>query len=481
MKSIALICRGCILWLSILCCSLASAAEQRPNIVWLIVDDLGYGELGCQGNDQVPTPHIDSLAKSGVRFTSGYVTASYCSPSRAGLMTGRYQTRFGHEMNPTGKHNLNPKAGLPLSEKTIADAFKEVGYSTGLVGKWHLGDTKQHHPMQRGFDEFYGFLHEGHFFVPPPYDGVTSFLRRKQLPAEARGNRWLDGKRIYSSHMGQNEPPYDEHNPLRRGTTVIEESAYLTDAFTREAVDFIDRHQQEPFFLCVAYNAVHSPLQGAEKYMQRFAHIEDIHRRVFAAMLSNLDDSIGAILRKLHACNLEEHTLVVFISDNGGPTKELTSSNAPLRGGKGSLYEGGIRLPFLIQWKGHLPAGKKYHSPVIGTDLFATSLAAAGAKDAQEFPERVNLLPYLLEERESDPHETLYWRMGNKAALRHADWKLVRHGSREDSAWELYNLAQDLSETNDLSKSQPKLRSQLIARWHALNAQMVPPVWTRKQ
>lgn len=477
MRSIALSVRG--LALVLLLASFAQAEGRRPNIVWLIVDDLGYGELGCQGNEQIPTPHIDSIAKSGIRFTSGYVTASYCSPSRAGLMTGRYQTRFGHEMNPTGKHNLDPKAGLPLSEATIADALQEVGYSTGLVGKWHLGDTKQHHPQQRGFDEFFGFLHEGHFFVPPPYDGVTSFLRRKNLPPEATGKRWVDGKTIYSSHMGHNEPPYDENNPLLRGTQEIEEPAYLTDAFTREAVNFIDRHQQEPFFLCVAYNAVHSPLQGADAYMERFAGIEDIHRRVFAAMLSNLDDSVGAILSKLRECNLEEDTLVVFISDNGGPTKELTSSNAPLRGGKGTLYEGGIRLPFLMCWKGQLPAGKEYHAPVIGTDLFATSLAAAGVKEIRELPERVNLLPYLRGQTDAKPHETLYWRMGDRSALRHQDWKIVRHRSKQDSAWELYHLAEDLSETTDLSKSQPKIRQQLITRWKELNSEMVPPVWTR--
>lgn len=462
--------------------SAADASQVRlPNVLLFLVDDLGYGELGCQGNPLIPTPHIDSIANNGVRCTSGYVTASYCSPSRAGLLTGRYQTRFGYELNPVGKHNLHPKAGLPLAERTIADQLKSAGYVTGLVGKWHLGASEHFHPLNRGFDEFYGFLHEGHFFVPPPYEGVTSFLRRKVLPA-GTGPRWRKGDIIYTSHMGHDEPPYDEHNPILRGRKPIVEPEYLTDALTREAVAFIDRHKKKPFFLYLSYNAVHSPLQGADKYMQRFEHIEDIHRRVFAAMLSNLDDSVGAVLEKLRTEGLEDNTLIFFISDNGGPTRELTSSNSPLRGGKGNLYEGGVRVPLIVQWKKKLPAGTEYHLPVMSTDVFATASAVAGI----ELPKKrrmdsVNLLPYLSGRDPKRPHNVLFWRMQSKSALRLGDWKIVRNPPRGKYAWpfELYNLADDASESRDLAGKELDKLQELANAWANLNKQMVAPVWTR--
>ena len=304
-----------------------------PNLIILLADDLGYGELGCQGNDEIPTPHIDGIAQKGVRFTQGYVTAPNCSPSRAGLITGKYGTRFGHEFNPIGAKNEQPGYGLPLSEKTLADSLSMAGYVNGLIGKWHLGGTAAYHPFRRGFDEFFGFTHEGHYFVPEPWKGTTTWLRRKVLPGGGKGIRRF-GKVIYSTHLG-NEPDYDANNPIMRGSQPVQEEEYFTDAITRESIDFIDRHADKPFFLFVSYNAVHSPLQAADTYMKKFKHIEDIQRRIFAAMLSNLDDSVGDILKKLETEDLEKDTLVFFLSDNGGPTKELTSSNLPLRGGKG--------------------------------------------------------------------------------------------------------------------------------------------------
>ncbi len=466
--------------------SLKSHADHEPstskpcNILLIFVDDLGYGELGCQGNPQIPTPHIDALARNGVRCTNGYVTASYCSPSRAGLMTGRYQTRFGYELNPVGKHNRHPQAGLPLSERTVAAHLKAAGYATGLVGKWHLGGTPKYHPVRCGFDSFYGFLNEGHFYVPPPYRGVTSFLRKENLPPGSRG-RLRDGPVIWSSHARGDEPPYDADNPVMRGTTPITEQAYLTDALTREAVAFIDRHKQKPFFLYLAYNAVHSPMQGTDAYMERFKHIEDLHRRVFAAMLSSLDHGVGAIMRTLRGHDLEENTLIFFISDNGGPTAELTSSNLPLRGGKGSLYEGGIRIPFLVQWKGTLPAGTTYAHPVSSVDVYATACAAAGIRlPPNRRIDGVNLLDYLAGTTGTRPHETLYWRMGRRAALREGDWKLVLHLPRRAGTrrTELFNLAEDMGETHDLAKQQPRKLKELRVTWDRLNHEMADPVWT---
>ncbi len=248
----------------------AAAESRRPNVLLIAADDLGYGELGSYGGKEIPTPNIDALAAGGVRFTQGYVTAPFCAPSRAALLTGRYQTRFGHEGNPTGALNADPRIGLPVTERTLADRLRGVGYATGLVGKWHLGGTAPFHPQRRGFDEFFGFLHEGHYFVPPPWQGVTTWLRKVALPDGGKG-RWVspDGRVIWTTHMGNKEPDYNADNPIVRDSQPVQETANLTDAFTREACDFIRRHQTQPFFLYLAYNAVHSPLQGADAYMEK--------------------------------------------------------------------------------------------------------------------------------------------------------------------------------------------------------------------
>jgi arylsulfatase B len=453
----------------------ASPRGEQPNLILLLADDLGYGELGCQGNPQIPTPHIDSIARHGIRFTQAYVTAPNCSPSRAGLFTGRIPTRFGYEFNPIGARNEDPGTGLPPAEITLAELLHGVGYTTGLIGKWHLGGAPDFHPQRHGFDEFFGFRHEGHYFVPPPWPGVTTMLRRKALPGNTTG-RWVGHKLIYSTHMGTDEPDYDADNPLVRGSQPVEERAYLTDAFTREAVDFIERHADKPFFLCVAYNAVHSPLQGADRYMKKFAHIEDVHRRIFAAMLANLDDSVGAILRKVRSERLEQRTLVVFLSDNGGPTRELTSSNAPLRGEKGSMYEGGLRVPCLLQMPGTLPAGRVEDRWIVSVDLFATAAALAGATPPPGI-DGVNLLPFLTGQNAGRPHETFYWRQGPRTALRHGDWKLVGQGTGPQKRWELYDLSRDIAEANDRARAEPARLAELQQLWKSYQAQMRDPLF----
>jgi arylsulfatase A-like enzyme len=455
-------------------------AERKPNIIILLADDLGYGELGCQGmSKDVPTPHIDALARGGTRFTSGYVTAPFCSASRAGMLTGRYQTRFGHEFNPIGKQNLDPAIGLPVQEKTMGDRLKAAGYRTGLVGKWHLGGTEKYLPQNRGFDEFYGFLHEGHFYVPPPYDGALTFLRTNSLPF---GERMTNGPVIWSNHLKSNEPPYDDDNPLLRGAKELVEPQYLTEVLTREATGFIERNQKQPFFLYLAYNAVHSPMQATPKYLKRFAHIEDVHRRVFAAMLSALDDSVGEVMAKVKALNLEEDTLIFFLSDNGGPTQELTSSNAPLRGGKGQLWEGGIRIPFMVRWRGHLPAGKVYEQPVISLDILATSLAQVApgglsGGEAKQALDGVNLLPYLRGEKQGAPHELLFWRVGGNVAVRAGDWKLVRQQEKGAGKpeFQLFNLREDVSEAKPVKDEAVSKRLQ--RELDGLNHQMVEALW----
>lgn len=451
--------------------STAQTAARQPNIVVILADDLGYGELGVQGNTEIPTPHIDSIAKAGVRFTNGYVSAPNCSPSRAGLLTGRYQTRFGHEFNPIGARNEEAGVGLPLGPKTVAELLHDVGYTTALVGKWHLGGSAPFHPQRRGFDTFYGFLHEGHFFIPPPWRGVTTMLRRRALPGGQQG-RMTSGAVVYTTHMGHDEPPYDANNPILRAGQPVVEEAYLTDAITREAVEFIGLNAERPFFLFAAYNAVHSPLQGADAYIQRFASIEDVHRRIFAAMLANLDDGVGRILEELHGRGLERDTLVFFLSDNGGPTRELTSSNKPLRGEKSDVYEGGIRIPFMARWPGRIAEGGVEARPVISLDIAATALAAAGAAIPGNF-DGVDLMPYLSGDREGRPHQTLYWRQGERTALRHGDWKLLRNPRRgQGGDWELYNLDADISESQNLAGDEPGRVEELKKIWMRLDGEM---------
>jgi arylsulfatase B len=424
----------------------------KPNIVLILADDLGYGELGCQGNRQIPTPNIDSIAANGVRFTNGYVTAPYCSPSRAGLMTGRYQTRFGHELNATGKQNLLPNVGLPESETTLGARLKAAGYRTAIIGKWHLGGTAKYHPLNRGFDEFFGFLHEGHFYVPPPFKGA-------------------------GSHLRPNEPPYDENNPLLRGFQPVTEPEYLTRAFGREAAAFIRRNRSRPFFLYLPFNAIHSPMQALTDDIDRFDHIRDRHRRVFAGMESSMDEAVGVVLEELRRNQLTENTLLFFLSDNGGPTAELTSSNLPLRGGKGQLYEGGIRIPFMLQWPARLGEhGKVFDQPVISLDIAATCVAAARERANLD---GVDLLPYLAAQGSGNPHQVLFWRHGRAWAIRKGNWKLVVQGSRgqPNPAPQLFDLASGISETNDLASTNPDIVRELKSAWEAMNREMVPPRW----
>lgn len=458
--------------LAFLCLFSSNAIADRPNVVLIVADDLGYGELGCYGGTDIPTPHLDALADSGIRFTDGYVTAPFCAASRAAIMTGRYQTRFGFEFNPIGAVNCEPGIGLPRRETTIAEQMKDAGYATALIGKWHLGGTAAFHPQRNGFDDFYGFLHEGHFFVPDPATGVTTWLRRTTLPSGGKG-RWTsaDGRVIWSTHMGHAEPPYDADNPVMRSSQPVWEDENLTDAFTREACDFIDRKSAQPFFLCLAYNAVHSPLQGMDAYMERFSHIDDVHRRIFASMLAHLDDAIGRLIQTIRKNDLEQRTLIVFVSDNGGPTKELTSSNRPLRGGKGELYEGGIRVPFIVSWKDRIqPAVSR--RPVIATDVMATAIELAGAEPTAETFDGV---PFDLASSgsQADVNRPLFWRVGTKHAIRKDHWKMVRVGK----TWQLYDLSRDIAESNDLAAKLPEKVAELAALWDQWNAEQVDPLW----
>ena len=412
-----------------------AADAAKPNIVVILADDLGWGELGAQGNKEIPTPHIDSIASGGIRFTQGYVSGPYCSPTRAGLLTGRYQTRFGHEFNPAGPKSTN---GLPLDQTTIADRLKAAGYATGAIGKWHLGGAPKFRPTKRGFDDFYGTLANTAFFHPELVDSRKS------------------------------------DDPVK----VTEDGFYTTDAYAARAAEWIDEHKAEPFFLYLPFNAQHAPLQATQEYLDRFPELEDVKRKTFAAMLSALDDAVGEVLGSLERNGLAENTLVVFFTDNGGPTQQTTSSNLPLRGAKATTLEGGVRVPFYAQWKGRLPAGKVYEHPVIQLDILPTALAAAGAPvSASENLDGVNLLPYLEGQEQGPPHESLYWRFGDQWAVRSGDWKLV--ASRLDRLKpQLFNLAEDVGEADDLAAKHPDKAAALKTQWDEWNVDNVPAKWT---
>ena len=432
-------------------CSASPPASRRlPNIVLLVSDDQGYAEMTCQGGD-VPTPNLDRLAAAGIRFTAGYVTAPFCSPSRAGLLTGKYQQRFGHEMNPVERTNDRPDVGLPTSETTLADRLKAAGYATGMVGKWHLGVHPEHHPRRRGFDEFFGFLREGHFYLPPPHEGP-----------------------LVVSHLREREPEYDRLNPILRDEREVDEKEYLTTAFAREASGFIRRHAAKPFFLYVPFNAPHSPMQAKPADVDRFGAVADPHRRVWSAMLHSLDESVGAVLRTIRDEGLERDTLVMFLSDNGGPTKELTSRNDPFSGGKGSLQEGGIRIPFIVSWPGRLPSAVVDPRPVVSLDLHRTALSAAGVP-ASPGLDGVDLLPLLTGERKDPISRALFWRMGGQIAIRSGRWKLLRLSKSEP--FRLYDLEADPKESKDLAAAEPQRARELNDRLMAWNADLASPRW----
>ena len=418
-----------------------AAPANKPNVLFIIADDMGYADVGFHGCKDIPTPNVDALAARGVRFTSGYVSGPYCSPTRAGLMTGRYQTRFGHEFNPTGKN------GLPLTEVTIANRLKAAGYVTGLVGKWHLGELPEMHPQKRGFDEFYGFLSGAHSYFDP--------------------------------------------KGILRGTEQIKELDYTTDAFGREAVAFIERHRSEPWFLYLSFNAVHTPMHATDSRLAKFSTVLDQQRRTYNAMTLAMDEAVGLVLKKLADLGLEKSTLVAFISDNGGPTMPGTtvngSRNTPLRGSKRTTLEGGIRVPFVVAWPGKLAPGV-FEKPVIQLDLHVTALSVAGVKVLPEWKlEGVDLLPFLRGERNDVPHDALYWRFGQQMAIRTGDYKLVRYDSNADTLLgrrnqpvtpaKLYNLAADIGETKDLAATMPEKVRELQAKWDTWNAFNIAPLW----
>lgn len=426
--------------------------ESPPNLIVIMTDDQGYADVGFNGCKDIPTPNIDSIAGNGVKFTDGYVSYAVCSPSRAGFLTGRYQQRFGHERNPRWAPE-NRESGLPLSESTLADTLGKVGYKSGVIGKWHLGCHPDLHPLKRGFNEFFGHLGGGHRYFP---EELTL-----QKTEQAKGGSEADSYKLW----------------ILRDQTPAKTTKYLTDEFSDEAVRFIERHKAGPFFLYLAYNAPHSPLQATEKYLARFPNIKDEKRRTYAAMVSAVDDGVGRILTKLRELGIDKNTMVVFLSDNGGPA-DNGSDNGPLKAGKGSPWEGGIRVPFAAQWPDQIPKGLVYRNPVISLDIFATIAAQAKAPVDPARPlDGVNLIPFLTGVNSGLPHDAIYLRMFDKGAyvVRSGDNKLVIDS--KGGAPQLYNLKEDLGETRNIASSEAAGLESMEKKRLWWNAQLVPPAF----
>ena len=401
-----------------------------PNLVLIVADDLGYGDLGIQGSKQIPTPNIDQLAREGIVFTSGYASSSVCAPSRAGLLTGKHQAAFGFNDNLANNQSGFDKnyMGLPLTEPTLANKLKSLGYFTGLIGKWHLGTEPQFNPTNRGFDEFWGFLGGGH-------DYFTAKPGRPEMESPIQCN-------------------YKTPDPV----------TYLTNDIGNESVDFINRNKKHPFFLYAAFNAPHSPMQALEEDLKLFSHIKDELRRTYCAMVYRLDQNIGKILYALKKQSLENNTLVVFISDNGGPCNSISngSVNAPLRGQKTTLLEGGIRVPIFFKWPARLKAGKKINDLVLTLDICPTFIEAAGGvvSEKDRFT-GINILPYLTNKTDEIPHQMIEWIYTVGAAIREGDWKLIRLPDRLPM---LYHLSEDISEQNDVALKYPDRTRSLLKK-----------------
>jgi arylsulfatase A-like enzyme len=465
----------------------AAAPPGAPNIVLILADDLGKTDISLYGSPFVDTPNIDSIGQDGVTFTEGYVTAPVCSPSRAGLLTGRYQQRYGFHSITHDRYAKNileylffknviaelpyrvsdlaappkeemDKQGLPPSELSLAELAGKYGYRTGIFGKWHLGYSERSAPYNRGFQENYefrgGFSMYDHKDDPEvvnhPHDDFTEpFI-------------WARGRTGASA--------------IRRNGTIIDEERYLTDAIAEETNAFIEASKNRPFFAYVPMLAPHTPFQATRKHFEDFAHIRDHNKRVYYAMIASLDEAVGKILRKLEEAGIADNTLVIFLSDNGGATYTHATENAPLKGGKLSNFEGGINVPFMMRWPAGLQSGARYDHPVMATDIFATvaSLLRANLPKDRVY-DGVDLLPYLTGRKVGAPHIILFWQAEGHKAVRRGDYKLI-HDEKTGSTV-LYNIAEDKNEENNLAEERPEMVWGLLrehARW---SKQMKAPLW----
>lgn len=468
--------------------AMQAISDRPPNIIVIMADDMGINDVTTHGgglaNIGVPTPHIDSIARDGVRFDNGYAGAPVCTVSRAALLTGRYPWRFGVEFTPTpgamarvaGALYADPNApypvlidkakaekskdfnelGMPPSEITIAEALKARGYHSIHIGKWHLGSTTAMRPNNQGFDETL-FMESGlHLPENSPdvqnskqdFDPIDRFLwPNMRFGVSYQGGKWF------------------------------EPAKYLADYYTDEAITAIDRNKHRPFFMYLAHWGVHTPLQAAKADYDALSHIPDHRMRVYAAMVRSIDRSVGRILQALRDRGLDQNTLIVFTSDNGAPGYVgLPDLNKPYRGWKLTMFEGGLRVPYVAKWPGRIAAGSKYTTPISNIDIMPTVLAAAGAKLPNDRPiDGVNLLPFLKMNPEMQAERPLYWRDGEYRAMQEGGWKLIV-SERPRKDW-LFNLALDPTERNNLAQLEPQRLAAMKAKMQAHHALMPEASW----
>ena len=427
----------------------AQEQSEMPNLIVIMTDDMGWADVGFNGCKDIPTPNIDRIANEGVRFEEGYVSFPVCGPSRAGFLTGRYQDRFGFTTNPSIDPK-NPKAGLPLEEETMAQVLQKANYNNAIVGKWHMGTHEVFHPLNRGFDYFYGFLSGGHNYFPDQ-------LYLNDLSEVTKKWEWYRTKII-------------------ENRTKVETDHYLPDELSDAAVRYIEKQadNDQHFMLYLAYNAPHTPMQATEKYLSRFPDIKYKRRKTYAAMVSAVDDGVGRVLKSLEENDIDENTIIVFLSDNGGASNNA-SDNGPLRGRKGDLFEGGNRVPFAMRWKAKLPQGVTYDKAVSSLDIMATIIAQTNVKISPERPlDGVNLIPFLTGTDQGDPHDFLFWRKQeqNAMAILYENYKLVANKNRKNNPPELFDLSKDLGETTNIKLQNKEVYKRLLRIWKEMNSQM---------
>lgn len=464
-------------------------SKKKPNIVILMADDLGYFDISLHGNPHIQTKYIDALANDGINCTRAYATAPSCSPSRAGFITGRYQHRFGfenqiHERLPRNRLELwwarnlldsypwkikqlatvpreedRLREGLPPTEITLAEILKKFGYRTGIFGKWHLGSTEHALPHKRGFDQHFGFYASHSLFAPEGMSGMVDMHN---------GKDWTD------DHIWSGQRNGD--CAIVRNGQVVADSSYLTQKLADEAIEFIDSNQDQAFFLLVSFNAPHTPFQAPKAYYDQFSHIQDPLQRIYLSMIASLDDAVGSIHHKLKTLGLEEDTLIFFLSDNGGAEYTHATSNAPLKGGKITSFDGGLRIPFFIKWKEVLPEGLTFDPMISTLDIFSTICAAANIPLPHDRKyDGVNLLPYWLGEESNLPHKSLFWKGGSAKGIVQGDWKLLFNEDMESSR--LYHISEDPFEQKDLRNQFPKLVQELKLAHKTWYSEMPGPMW----